>query len=212
QHDDRGLLNPRGHRALLDAFGGHDDMRDAVRAAWTRRRSAAGALEAATSALEEVRAEEDFLRHAVAELDALDPQPGEDADLDSRRRLMQGAERIRADVMRAHQAVGRDGAEGAAGDALRWLEGVSDHADEALNPPIAALGRALAELGDALSGIEFAIDTLDFDPHELERVEERLFEIRRLSRKHGLAPDDLAEFANDLRGRLEALDGGEADL
>ncbi|QEW21414.1 Recombination protein N [Marinibacterium anthonyi] len=213
QHDDRGLLNPRGHRALLDAFGGHDDLRAATRAAWAKRRTAAAALDAAVKALEEVRAEEDFLRHSVAELDKLDPQPGEDGELDSRRRLMQGAERIRADVMRAHQAVGRDGAEGAAGDALRWLEGAADQAGgDTMDAPVAALGRALIELGEALSGIETALDALDFDPHELERVEERLFEIRRLSRKHGLVPDDLGDFASDLRDRLAALDGGEADL
>ncbi|WP_428928540.1 DNA repair protein RecN [Marinibacterium sp. SX1] len=213
QHDDRGLLNPRGHRALLDAYAGHDDLRAAVRAAWATRREAATALEAATRALEEVKAEEDFLRHAVAELDALDPQPGEDATLDSRRRLMQGAEKIRADVLRAAQAVGRDGAEGAAGDALRWLEGVADSAETGtVDAPIAALGRALVELGEALSGIEACIDALDFDPRELEQVEERLFEIRRLSRKHGLVADDLAGFAGDLRDRLAALDGGEADL
>ena len=213
QHDDRGLLNPRGHRALLDAYAGHDDLGGAVRAAWTARREAANALQAVTKALEEVKAEEDFLRHAVAELDALDPQPGEDAELDSRRRLMQGAERIRADVQRAAQAVGRDGAEGAASDALRWLEGVADQADTStVDAPIAALGRAMIELGDALSGIEACLDALDFDPHELERTEERLFEIRRLSRKHGLVPDDLAGFAADLRDRLAALDGGESDL
>ncbi|MGR3803653.1 DNA repair protein RecN [Marinibacterium profundimaris] len=213
QHDDRGLLNPRGHRALLDAYGGHDALRADVRETWAARRKAAAALDAATRALDEVRAEEDFLRHAVAELDALDPQPGEDAELDTRRRLMQAAERVRDDVMRAHQAVGRDGAEGAAGDALRWLEGAAATAEiEAIDAPVAALGRALIELGDALSGIESVLDALQFDPRELEQAEERLFEIRRLSRKHSLVPDDLAGFASDLRDRLAALDGGEQDL
>lgn len=213
QHDDRGLLNPRGHRALLDAFAAHEGLRADVRAAWATRREAKAALEAAETALEEVRAEEDFLRHAVAELDALDPQPGEDATLDAARRRMQAAERVRGDVVRAMQAVGRDGAEGAAADALRWLEGVADNADaEIIDPPIAALNRAMIELSDALSGIESCLDALNVDPGELERTEERLFEIRRLSRKHAIAPDDLAGFAEDLRTRLAALDGGEADL
>lgn len=213
QHDDRGLLNPRGHRSLLDTFAGHDDLRAAVRAAWALRREAAGALAAAEKALEEVRAEEDFLRHAVAELDALDPQPGEDAALDTARRRMQAAERVRGDVARALQAVGRDGAEGATSDALRWLEGVADAAaPEIIDPPIAALNRAMIELGDAMSGIESCLDALNVDPGELERTEERLFEIRRLSRKHALSADDLAGFAEDLRVRLAALDGGEADI
>ena len=165
QHDDRGLLNPRGHRALLDAFGLLDDLRAATRATWTARRHAAEALEQASRALEAVRAEEDLLRHAVAELDALDPQPGEDSDLDARSRLKQVAERIREDVKRAYKAVGRDGAEGAASDALRWLEGVLDTAESAeLDSHLASLGRALIELGEALSGIESSLDTLSFDP------------------------------------------------
>jgi len=88
QHDDRGLLNPRGHRDLLDTYGGLEAQRAKVRAAWRSMAEARKALDKAQAALEEVRAEEEFLRHAVGELDALDPQPGEDEALDGRRRLM----------------------------------------------------------------------------------------------------------------------------
>ena len=95
QHDDRGLLNPRGHRALLDAYGGHEAKLAELRAAWRARSAAEKAVTEAEAALAAMRAEEEFLRHAVAELDALDPQPGEDEILDTSRRLMQGAEKIR---------------------------------------------------------------------------------------------------------------------
>jgi DNA repair protein RecN (Recombination protein N) len=212
QHDDRGLLNPRGHRAILDAFGALDGDRNAVREAWAARREAAQRLQAAAAALEDVRAEEEFLRHAVAEFDTLDPQPGEDAALDSRRRLMQGAERVAGDIARAHAALGLDGAEGAMGDALRWLEGVADRVEDRLDDPIAALTRALTELGEAASGVERCLDALRFEPAELEAVEERLFAIRGLGRKHGVAPDDLPVFAESLREKLAALDAGDADL
>ncbi len=212
QHDDKGLLNPRGHRAMLDAFGGLQPQLDAVRAAWRGMAEARRAVAELEEALARVRAEEDFLRHAVAELDALDPQPGEDAELDTRRRMMQGAERIRDDVARALAALGRDGAEGAAADALRWLEGVGDRAEGLLDDPIAALGRALIELGEAQEGVERCLEALDFNPAELEQVEERLFAIRALARKHGIVPDDLPGFAETLRERLAALDAGDADL
>lgn len=79
QHDDRGLLNTRGHRAMLDAFAALAPMIDEVRQAWTARREAEKALTEAEQALEAIRAEEAFLRHAVEELSGLDPQPGEDA-------------------------------------------------------------------------------------------------------------------------------------
>ncbi|MFC6686602.1 DNA repair protein RecN [Jhaorihella thermophila] len=212
QHDDKGLLNPRGHRAMLDAFGGLQPQLDAVRAAWRGMVEARKAVDELEEALARVRSEEDYLRHAVAELDALDPQPGEDAELDARRRMMQAAERIREDVARALAALGRDGAEGAAGDALRWLEGVGDRAEGMLEEPIAALGRALIELGEAQEGVERCLEALDFNPAELEQVEERLFALRALARKHGIVPDDLPGFAETLRERLAALDAGDADL
>lgn len=209
QHDDRGLLNPRGHRQLLDAFAGLDLT--GLRAAWRARAEARGALEAARLALERAQGEEDFLRHAVAELDKLNPLPGEEATLDARRRLMQGAERIRADVMRAHGALA-EGAEGAMRDAMRWLEGASDRAEGRLDAAIGALNRALIELGEALGGVEEALSGLDFNPAELEALEERLFAIRALARKHNVLPDDLGFFADAARARLAAIDGGAAGL
>ncbi|MBN2905665.1 MAG: DNA repair protein RecN [Rhodobacteraceae bacterium] len=213
QQDDRGLLNPRGHRVLLDAFGGLDAPRDAVRSAWRARARSESALATAQERLDALRSEEDFLRHAVAELDALAPQPGEEAELDARRRTMQAADRIREDILRAHAALGSaEGAEGRMGDALRWLEGAADRAEGRLDGALAALSRALVELGEATQGVEECIEALDFDPAALENTEERLFAIRALARKHDVLPDDLGDFADGLRARLGALDAGADDL
>ena len=209
QHDDRGLLNPRGHRQLLDAFGSIDTA--AARSAWRARAEARAALDAAQASLARAQAEEDFLRHAVAELDKLAPKPGEEAELDTRRRMMQGAERIRADIVRAHAALS-EGATGAMRDALRWLEGASDRAEGRLDGALAALNRALLELSDAEAGVEDALRGLDFNPAELEALEERLFAIRALARKHSVLADDLATLAADLSARLAAIDGGMAGL
>lgn len=210
QHDDRGLLNPRGHRQMLDTFAGLD--LSACRRAWTALGAARRTLLAAEEALAAVRAEEDFLRHAVAELDKLDPQPGEEALLDTRRREMQGAEKIRDDIARAHRALSAEGAETLLVDALRWLETASDRAGNRLEAPLAALSRALLELGEAQDGVEACLADLDFDPRDLEALEERLFAIRALARKHSVLPDELGTFAEELRGRLAALDGGTKQI
>jgi len=209
QQDDRGLLNPRGHRLLLDDFAGIDTT--VSRGLWRAQAEARAALQTAEAGLARAQAEEEFLRHAVAELDKLDPQPGEEASLDARRRMMQGAERIRADIARAHAAL-TEGAEGQMRDALRWLEGASERAEGRLEAPLAALNRALIELAEAGEGVEEVLRALDFNPAELEALEERLFAIRALARKHGVLPDDLGGFAEDLRGRLAAIDGGAAGL
>ena len=209
QHDDRGLLNPRGHRQLLDSFAALD--LSGLRTAWRTRAEALRDLAAAEAALAAIRAEEDFLRHAVAELNKLDPKAGEEATLDTRRRSMQGAARIREDIARAHQALGQ-GADPALQDALRWLGGAADKAEGRLDAPLAALERASLDLAEAQSGVEACLDALNFDESALERLEERLFAIRALARKHAVLPDDLGPHAQVLRARLEALDGGERGL
>ncbi len=212
QFDDRGLLNPRGHMALLDDFGNHSKDLDALRRQWRAVGSARKTLEQAEADLAAVRAEEEFLRHAVAELDTLDPQSHEEAALDAKRRLMQGAERIREDVSKALAAIGYEGAEGLVNDATRWLEGAADQAEGRLTGALEALVRALDALGEAQTGVEATLEALAFDPSELEQTEERLFAIRALARKHEVLPDDLGGFADTLREKLTALDQGEGNV
>ncbi len=208
QHDDRGLLDARRHADLLDAFGDCEAERAQVRAGWARRAALARELAEAEAALEAASRDAEYLSHAVAELDDLDPQPGEEPELDTRRRQLKVAEEIRSDVDRAAQALGPDGAEGAIFQAVRWLEAAAGRSEGVLDPVIEGLERVLAELGEATQSVETVQDALTGDPAELERVEERLFAIRGLARKHQVPPDELASLAGDLRQRLSAIDGG----
>ena len=212
QNDDRGLLNPSGHRRLLDTFGDLDDLVARCRAAWRDLQGARAALTEAEEVAAALAKEEDFLRHAVGELTELSADAGEDASLDSRRRMMQGAERIREDVARAYTALGSGGAEGMMRDASRWLDEAAEQAEGALDTPMAALERAMVELGDAEDGVARALEALAFDVSELERVEERLFAIRALARKHNVLPDALSDLTETLGAKLAALDGGAAEL
>ena len=212
QHDDRGLLNPRGHRQMLDSYAALEPEIEKTRGAWRALAAARRALEAAEARIAEAKSEEDFLRHAVAELDALAPEAGEEATLDTQRRLMQAAEKIREDIGKAAEALGLNGAEGMAGDASRWLQGVADQAEGRLDAPLAAIEQAMLALDEAQRGVTECLDALSFNTSELEDVEERLFAIRGLARKHDVLPDDLRSFADDLRSRLAVLDDGARDL
>jgi DNA repair protein RecN (Recombination protein N) len=212
QHDDHGLLNPRGHRILLDDFGNLAPRLTAVRAAWKDLSVAKKALAGAEVRIAELQAEEEFLRHSVAELDGLSPSAGEDAELDKQRRKMQAAEKIGEDIHKAYQALGLNGAEGQLSDAMRWLGDASGQADGILDAPLASLERAMIELGEAQSGVETCIAELAFNPHDLEQAEERLFAIRGLARKHNVLADELGPFADGLRERMAALDRGASDL
>ena len=212
QHDDRGLLDPKGHRVLLDTFGQYGAAQAAVAQAWKTLAQTRRELQSATAAHDALKAEEEFLRHSVTELNTLAPIAGEEAELDTKRRKMQAAERVREDIMRAAQALSRDAAEGMLADAQRWLDDASTAAEGALDAPIAALGRAMIELQEAADGVDRCLDAMDFDPHELEQAEERLFALRGLARKHQVQADDLAELAATLNDRLHSLDAGVGQI
>jgi len=210
QHDDRGLLNTKGHRALLDMFAGHDLTK--IRAAWRRVSGLEKQIEADHAALETAERDADYLRHSVEELNDLAPEPGEDALLDGRRRLMQAGERIRADIVKAAEALGSNGAEAMMLDAGRWLQEAAVQAEGRLDAPLANLSRALNELADAQRGVDDCLSQLRFDPQELEQVEERLFAIRALARKHKVQPDELPALAVNLAQRLNAIDTGAGQI
>lgn len=212
QHDDRGLLDKKGHLALLDSYAAHDALLHAVRRAWQRLSAASLEQSKARAALEAARKEEDFLRHSVAELEDLDTQVGEDADLDARRRTMQAADRLSTDVRRAAETLGSGGAERMLADAARWLEGAAEGLGEHLQSAVAALDRAMSELSDAQAGIEACLDAVSFDPFDLETTEERLFAIRAMARKHDVLPDDLPACLLSYRDRLLGIDRGTAHL
>lgn len=211
QQDDRGLLNVRGHRALLDQFAGAEAEAVATRAAFRDWRAAEGALAQARANAEAAAKDRDYLEHAAKELATLAPEVGEDAALDAKRRLMQAAERIREEVAAAATALGPDGAEGAASDAMRRLDDAAPNAEGRLDRAIDALGRAVEALGEASSDVEAALEGLSFDPLELEQTEERLFALRGIARKHNIQPDQLPEFAAEMQAKLALISDNEAN-
>lgn len=212
QHDDRGLLNARGHRSLLDHFAGAETALTATRDAWRIAREAREAVAAAEARIEAAAKDREYLEHAVAELQKFGPEAGEDDRLDSQRRLMQGAERIREDVAKALEALGGDGADGAMADAARRLGDAAVSAEGRLDAPLEALSRAIEALAEATSGVERSLDDMSFDPLELERVEERLFALRALARKHECQPDALSALADEMAERLKSISAGEGQL
>jgi DNA repair protein RecN (Recombination protein N) len=210
QHDDRGLLAPAGHRALLDAFG-RIDTGEAARA-WTAWRAAEEALAEARAEIATAAADREWLEHAVAELTALAPEPGEEELLADKRRRMQRAEKI-ADDLHTVEALldGSDGGLAKLRQAARVLERIApDH--ESLADALAAVDRAVIEGAVAEDRLREAARALEFDPRAQEEDEARLFELRGMARKHRVQPDDLAALADELRAKLERLEAGEGGV
>jgi DNA repair protein RecN (Recombination protein N) len=210
QHDDRGLLNPRGHRALLDTFGRIDTV--PVATDWSIWRDAETALAVARAEVETAQRDRDWLEHAVAELDTLSPEPGEEEVLAERRRTMQRAEKIAGDLGTVTDALeGSDGGLAKLRQAARTLERIApDHA--ALADALAAIDRALIETDVAEERLREAGLALAYDERALEADEARLFDLRGMARKHRVQPDDLAALADELRARLRRLESGEEGI
>ncbi|HVM22546.1 MAG TPA: DNA repair protein RecN [Sphingomicrobium sp.] len=210
QHDDRGLLNPKGHRALLDAFGRLDTK--SVENAWsevTRIEAELGRARADAAAAERDR---DYLEHACAEIEQLAPEEGEETRLAEERAAMQAGLKAGESLVGLDQLLG--GSEGALSllrQAARRIErSAADH--PMLADALAGLDRALIEASEAEEKIARAADALAFDPARLEAVEARLFDIRGLARKHRVEPDRLAALGAEMRTQLAAIEAGGAHL
>jgi DNA repair protein RecN (Recombination protein N) len=213
QHDDRALVDPGAHRALLDAFGGLEDKVQEVARTHAAWRKLSGELDAARARIEAALKEADYLRHAHEELSKLSPQPGEEAQLAARRTAMQQSEKVVTEIRDAAAVLSGDQSPGQmVATVLRRLERRAVQAPQLIEPSLKALGEALNVFDTATQVLEQALRDCDFDPNDLERTEERLFALRAASRKYSVPADALAELAQRFANELAALDAGEANI
>ncbi|GLI93983.1 DNA repair protein RecN [Methylocystis echinoides] len=213
QHDDRALVDPGVHRALVDAHGGLTGQANEVRARHSAWQAARRALAEEEARIAKARAEADYLRHAHDELTKLAPQAGEEEALAERRLFMQRAEKVATDIRDALSAFADDRAPASEiAQVARRLERRLPQAQAILEPPARALALAVDALGFAEQALEQALAETRFDPAELERVEERLFALRGAARKYQVAVSELEKLAQKFTDDLAALDASEARL
>jgi len=210
QHDDRGLLNPRGHRALLDAFGRCDTA--TVAANFTSWHEAKVRLDIAREALENAARDQEWLEHAVAELAAFNPQPGEEEELAGERSDMQKGERIAEDLKAVLESF--DGPKSGLAlirSAARKLDRLAD-AHPLLAEALTSLDRAVIEASEAEDKLNAAARAIEYEPARLDEIEERLFELRALARKHNVAPDGIIALQERLTAQLQSIEAGGEGL
>ncbi|NVD43965.1 DNA repair protein RecN [Qipengyuania atrilutea] len=210
QHDDRGLVNPKGHRALLDRYAGVDAA--SVTQAWKDWRQCETRLAEARDQVEQARADQDLLLAHVAELTQLEPQAGEEARLAETRASMQKGEKLSGDLEELrHIWDGSDSPLAALRVAARRLDRIAPE-HPLLAEALEALDRAVIEAGEAEDRLSAAAEALVHDPAALEAAETRLFDLRALARKHRCDVDELPEKMREMRSALDAIEGGEAQL
>lgn len=213
QFDQHGLLDAGTHIDLLDAFGGLEAYRSEVARHYTTWQTARREYDQAAARAEAARKEEDYLRFAAEELDKLAPQHGEEEELAERRSMLQNAERLTESITAAVDFLsGNGGADDDLRQAQRALDRVADKMGDLLNDAVAGLDRAAVEIEEAIGQLNRVGSDLNADSGALEEIEERLFALRDIARKHGTAVDDLPRLREDIAERLTLIDAGEERL
>jgi len=213
QHDERALVDAATHRRLLDASVGLEADAAKVAEFWQARRAAEDAAQAHRAEVERAKREGDWLRHAVEELGTLSPQAGEETTLADRRAGMMQAEKVAEDLRDAHDVIaGASSSVPALAGVIRRLERRAAQAPSLVEPAVKALDTALTALEETRGHLEAALRTADFDPAELERIEERLFALRAVGRKYNVPVDELATLAAKYKSDIALIDAGEDRL
>ena len=213
QHDERALVDAATHRLLLDAFAGLEKDVAGVEALWDARRTANTELEEHRASMERAAREADYLRHASDELKQLAPKDGEETSLASRRTTMMQGEKIASDLREAQEVVGGHNSPVAAlSAAVRRLERRGVNSPALVEPAVKAIDVAINALEEADQHLQAALAATDFDPAELERIEERLFALRAASRKYSTPVDGLAALAAKHAADVVLIDAGASRL
>jgi DNA repair protein RecN (Recombination protein N) len=213
QHDERALVDAATHRRLLDAFAGLEKDVAALEKLWEARRTANSALAEHRAGMERAAREADYLRHASDELRALAPRDGEETALAERRTAMMQGEKIATDLREAQDAVSGDHSPVASlSAAVRRLERRAANSPALVEPAVKAIDAAINALEEADQHLARALAAADFDPAELERIEERLFALRAASRKYSTPVDGLAGLAAKYAADVALIDAGAEQL
>ncbi|WP_426436190.1 DNA repair protein RecN [Bradyrhizobium genosp. P] len=213
QHDDRALVDASTHRRLLDAFAGLEKDVGALEALWNSRRAAYAALDEHRAGMERAAREADYLRHSSDELKKLKPKDGEETALAERRTTMMQGEKIASDLREAQGAVGGHHSPVAAlSAAVRRLERRAGNMPGLVEPAVKAIDAAINALEEADQHLNVALRAADFDPAELERIEERLFALRAAARKYSTPVDGLAALAAKYAADVALIDAGADQL
>ncbi len=221
QADQARLRSPAHQRQALDAFAGaaHAGVLGRYRAAWSEREAVVAELAELTERGQDRAREAELLRLGLAEVERVDPRPGEDVELAAEIERLAHAEDLRAAAAGAHTAlVGDDqdlatdtSAATTVEHARRLLEQSGGH-----DARLAELATRVAEAGylltDAATDLSSYLQDLQADPARLDAAQARRAELATLTRSYGATIAEVLAWADASSRRLLALDGGDERL
>ena len=213
QFDNQGLLNPANHLDVLDAYGAYKPLADRTAAAFAAYKKARAARQEAEKNIARAKEDEENLRHWVDELEKMNPRPDEEDELGKKRQEMMNAEKIIDSLNYAYGALTeRADVQGAIRSAQSAMDKANTLVDGRYQTIIDMLDQALIDISETVNELEEVSHNISLNQNELENIEERLYALRGLARKHNVAVSDLPQTLADFRNRLSTIELGEEGI
>lgn len=215
QFDNQSLLNPATYINILDNFAHDDELKEECEIAYCNWQKKKKELKEIEENFAKAKEDEDYLKHNLSELEALNPQKGEEEELNNKRHILMNSEKIITSIKDAFEYLSKygDEPEKFISNANYALERIPDDAkNENINTIISELENAVSNLSDAYERLNQILSENDGDTSTLESTEERLFTIRELARKHKVSPDELPEFMVNLKRTVENINNSDEVL
>lgn len=203
QHAHQSLLRPDAQRDMVDAHGGHGELRQIVGQAWKRWRQVARQLETAERDSATLETERERLQWQADELDKVDPRPGEWDTLQKEHTRLAHAQSLLDGASRTLEALDGDddSAHSRVVAAVHMMEQLKRH-DPALQGVCDELESARIAIAEAVSDLNNYVSRVELDPARLAQAEERLGAIFDLARKFKAEPDALPALRESLHAQL----------
>lgn len=208
------LLNQATHLNTLDTFAQknipeYKELLSKVKADYLQYNETKKQLNRLQEILERSASERDFLEHNVTELRNLNPKVGEEEELSDKRNSMMNAEKNSAILDEAIQTLSPHG--NSIDSVLFSVAHILQRIKGDKNPYQTQIDK-LYEVADIVAQISQSLEHVGTDISDMDSIEERLFAIRAIARKHRVTPDELPQLQNDLEHKLSMIDNSDAEL
>lgn len=212
QFDNQGLLNPATHLSVLDSYGAYPEKITALKTAFAVYKKAKDNRVNAEAKIAQAKADEDNLRHWVDEFQKMQPQENEQEELEEKRRQMMNAEKILENLDAAYKALNQGGVQSALRQAQAAISRVNVLLNGKFDNIYSLLDTALVNADEAGEEIEAASNEVSLNQNELDAVEERLFALKALARKHNTTIEELPLVWQQMEESLRNLERGEDNI
>ena len=213
QYDNQGLLNPANHKSILDAYGNYKDLKQTVKRCWQEYKQAEKARQEAEANIAQAKEDEDNLRHWVEELERIGTYSGEEEELSQKRLELMNAEKLIDNLKAAYSSLnGNFDIVSALRQAQTAMEKANQIVAGKYDAIVDILEQSRINAEEAQNEIEEATNNINLNQNELDKIEERIYALRGIARKHQVSVEELPELLEKFKQRLNNLEMGEDGL